>query len=345
MNTTATNSSAKDGIYTILGISTAYTTIVSLASTISNFTYYIGNDYGNTYYFKNLTNVPTLSVSGSATYFANTKDKIIVPFNMWATLMENSNWAKIRPVVTSKTPATINPTIGAGATLTVFGNTITGQFLSYGSEFDFTYNDGTHTYTGTYSGLQANSTNNIDFGALPYKTIIIDCGVSGLTITSDVPFTDNGDGTYSAYVYTSATSLNYKIDGGNSYMDTNGVIDLTQQSPITKTVTLVPAALVPWTQPTLKSNGTVGGTGFAVAASSIVTSGVWKAFDNNDTTTWGQSSSSSILFNTPILMIYNYTPINISRIVFHTTSTGKAAHPTVVTTTYGKKFQASKGRS
>ena len=338
MNTSASNMPSISGVYANLGVP-AFTTIVSLASSINNFTYNYDN-YANTYYLKNLTNIPTLSISGSSPYFSNRANKIIVPFNMWATLMRNNNWIRIKPVVTSKTPATINPTIGAGGTLSVFGEQVTGQFLNYGSEFDFSYNDGTSIYTGTYTGLQPNSVNNIDFGALPYKTITISCGVSGLVITSDTTFTDNGDGTYTARIYSTETSLPYSINGGASYMDTNGTIDLTQQSPITETVTLVPATETAWTQPTLSANGTIGGSSFAVKAQSIQTSYVWRAFDNSDSTTWGQSGSSTVYYNTPALLIYNPEGLKISQIVFHTTST-TASYPTIATTTNGRKFQAS----
>lgn len=70
-----------------------------------------------------------------------------------------------------------------------------------------------------------------------------------------------------------------------------------------------------WVQPTLSSNGTLGGSSFAVSASNEYSSSyrAYKAFDGSSSTNWLASSySNSDLPQS--LIFYNETPINVQSI-------------------------------
>ena len=299
--------------------------ITCLATSLTSEQYVTGTCYNNSYYLKNIISVPQIKGNSNTIYYSK-RDTFYVPFNLWYNFINDPGWGNGKQIIKTKTPVTINPVLNQGDTLTVFGKSITSQFINYGDKFNFTYNDGVNTYSGIYSGLVADSTVTINFSSLSYKQITISCGVSGLTIYSDFVFTDNNDGTYSANIYSNNSTLQYTIDGGASYMDYNGTIDLTQQSPITDTVTLVPATETSFTQPTLSANGTLGGANFAVASDNISTTTVYRAFDNKDNTTWGQSSTSYTSTGSAQLIIYNPTPIKVSEIDFITSST-TASYP------------------
>lgn len=65
-----------------------------------------------------------------------------------------------------------------------------------------------------------------------------------------------------------------------------------------------------WTQPTLTTNGTLGGSSFAVSGTTeyVSSSPTWKLFDKNDTT------NAALQGPTVIIIIYNPTPIKITKI-------------------------------
>ena len=67
---------------------------------------------------------------------------------------------------------------------------------------------------------------------------------------------------------------------------------------------------LPWTQPVLSANGTIGGNAFACAASSVGYNNVWNAFDNNTNTfVWLNQSPQWIEW-------YNPNPLKISKVRF-----------------------------
>lgn len=73
-----------------------------------------------------------------------------------------------------------------------------------------------------------------------------------------------------------------------------------------------------WTQPTLSSNGTLGGSTFAVYCSTPLYSDwyVYKAFDNNNSTAWATTISSDIF---PVeLIIYNPIPLKVTSFSWQT---------------------------
>lgn len=69
---------------------------------------------------------------------------------------------------------------------------------------------------------------------------------------------------------------------------------------------------LPWTQPVLSANGTIGGNSFACAASSEYNSNMlaYKAFDGNSSSYWYASSSSLPQW----LELYNPIPLKITEI-------------------------------
>jgi hypothetical protein len=73
---------------------------------------------------------------------------------------------------------------------------------------------------------------------------------------------------------------------------------------------------IPWTQPVLSANGTIGGNAFACAASSVYNSSyAWKAFDNNLSNEWSSDGRAPL---PAYLEWYNPKPLKISKIVYRT---------------------------
>lgn len=73
---------------------------------------------------------------------------------------------------------------------------------------------------------------------------------------------------------------------------------------------------LPWTQPVLSANGTIGGNSFACAASSILSGyEAYKAFDNSTSTYWNPAS-----YAPQWLEWYNPNPLKITQLNFITDS-------------------------
>lgn len=76
---------------------------------------------------------------------------------------------------------------------------------------------------------------------------------------------------------------------------------------------------LPWTQPALSANGTIGGDRFACAASSEQASdgyGAYKAFNNNNDESWFAKAKPP-----QWLEWYNPVPLKITKIIFATGTT------------------------
>lgn len=87
-----------------------------------------------------------------------------------------------------------------------------------------------------------------------------------------------------------------------------------------KTVTNGKLDSIPWEQPILTANSTIGGSEFAVEASSesSTTYAAWKAFDDDSSSTYWRPSSST---ETQTYTFYNPDKINVTEIQYKFTST------------------------
>jgi len=139
------------------------------------------------------------------------------------------------------------------------------------------YNSSYGLYISEYSAPDADSaTVTVDITTPTYNTISLNTGVSGLTATVtiddvDYSLTETGTtGVYTINIYktiSDSVSVNYFVNGGNSYMDENGTLTF-NNNDISETITMTPATEGQFVRPNLTSNGTLGGNSFAVYASS-----------------------------------------------------------------------------
>lgn len=157
------------------------------------------------------------------------------------------------------------------------------------------------------------------------STITFNTGVSGLDVYfvvggSKIPATEISSGSYSINLYTEGdTEIEYFIDGGLQYSNTSGTLTFTN-SNITQSVILSAAILQTFSQPTLSSNGTMGGTSFACTANSD-TSDAYRVFRYGS---W-EPSSSVCSKDGATLTFYNPSPLNISQIKIEYWSSSYAA--------------------
>ena len=185
------------------------------------------------------------------------------------------------------------------------------------------YNSSYGLYASTYNVPDSDSsTVSIDITQNIYNTISLNVGVSNLNviaIINNISYTMNeigNSGIYSLNIYNNTgnnISVNYFIDGGDTYLDTTGTLTF-NNSDISETITMQPATLYNFSRPNLSANGTLGGNNFAVKASTLSTA--WRAVDSSTSTYAGLTSSYGYDF-----IFYNPNALKISKLVLRFTST------------------------
>lgn len=268
--------------------------------------------------------IPTLS----GTYVLNQINgicKIIVPFNLYTTWREATNWVLYKDYIYSAESATIN-FVGDTTDVNIYvdDELINGTSLSWGgTSLTYYCYDAVNNAllpTQVESGIVANTTHNITIDLSDKKRISLITNVSGL----DVKFTIEGkvynatevstpsiQGVYYIDVVGSGTTIAYYINGGDSYMDESGTIVTTGQL-INELISLTPASQMSWVRPNLTSNGTLGTDNFAVAANQYSSSyAAYKAVDDNASSYWYGYPSGNIDYT-----FYASDKIKVSELTF-----------------------------
>lgn len=100
-----------------------------------------------------------------------------------------------------------------------------------------------------------------------------------------------------------------------------------------------------WSRPNLSANGTLGGTSFAVEASSegSTAHAAWYAFDgtsNSDSNRWGSKQGISAANTGAYLIFYNPTAIKVSKLEWYNYTTQYTHYPKTLTL-YGSNSNGS----
>lgn len=284
------------------------------------------------YDFKANTQVPTLSAVDAFSHI-NQLAKIKVPWNLYQNWIIASNWSTYASYIDGGTPATINFTGDNTGNIYVNGNLISGTSTTWvGTNMPYYVYDSTNNIVlpnQTLTGITEGSSQTVNIDLSSKKKITLETGVTGLNIT----FTIDGktydavedssihNGDYYIYVVGSGTSISYSINGGDNYMDASGTITTTG-SDITESVILIEAVEEAFTRPNLSSNGTLGGSSFAVTGYTNYSSSYppYKAVDSSSTSYWyGQAWQSTVDNVTtrysPRFIFYNPDKLKVSQLV------------------------------
>lgn len=264
--------------------------------------------------------IPTLS----GTYVLNQINgicKIIVPFNLYSTWREATNWVLYKDYIYSAESATIN-FVGDTTNVDIYvdDELINGTSLSWGGTsltyycYDAVNNALLPTQTET--GIVADTTHNITIDLSTKKRIMLSTGVSGLSVKFTIEGKDYNatasSGNYYIDIVGSGVTVDYYIDGGDNYMDESGTITTTG-SDITTNITMTPAYQMSWVRPNLTSNGTLGTDNFAVAANQYSSSyAAYKAVDDGSSSYWYGYPSGNIDYT-----FYVSDKIKVSELTFN----------------------------
>lgn len=131
-----------------------------------------------------------------------------------------------------------------------------------------------------------------------------------------------GGSSYNATTATvkAGTVISYSIYH-STYGAQTGTVTMNSDKTLTCTGSYTTSQTeMPWTQPTLSANGTMGGVSFAVSASSVYSQyDAYYAFDNNSSTMWSVYSKGST--DLPATMtIYNPDTLRVIKITITNTS-------------------------
>lgn len=213
--------------------------------------------------------------------FTNIRDfaKIYVPWSLYRSWITNSSWSYMLQYIDTKNTATVNFVSSAvDFSSYIYGELVDNTNVTIkGDTINYVCYDNTNkvVFLSTdYSGIQENSTVDINVDFSNSNRIELSIGVNGLDvyfISSGVSFKATEDnGNYYINVIGTNKDVEYYIMGGDNYIDKRGTITTTG-SDITESITLVPCTTQSYTRPNLTANGTIGGNSFAVSAKSRYT--------------------------------------------------------------------------
>ena len=126
----------------------------------------------------------------------------------------------------------------------------------------------------------------------------------------------------------------------STYGTTTGSITMDKDKTLTCTGTSGTSYTdVSWSNPNLSSNGSLGGSSFAVQASGERgTSAAWKAFDGSTTTFWISGSAAT---TSAYMIMYNPNAIKLSTISITNYTSNAGAHTPTSGTIYGSSNNSS----
>lgn len=255
--------------------------------------------------------------------------KIIVPQSLLSSWKSATNWVTYKDYIYSS-PAIINFNVISGNPNIYVNNKMITDYTFEWWSSNITYsaydaNTNTILPNKQINNIISGSTYNIDIDPSTASVITLHIGVSGLNVTFTInnktylPTENNGD-YYIKVISDGGDTLNYFIDGGDNYFNYSGTINTTGND-ITENITLTPATPSTWTRPNLSSNGTIGGSYFAVSAEAYSTSTnyqAWRAVDSDVSTSYYWFSKSS---GNREYIFYNPDAIKVSELTYKYTST------------------------
>lgn len=282
------------------------------------------------YNFKANTSVPVLGGTNAFNQI-NKLCKIKVPWDLYRNWIAATNWSSLINYIDGGTPATITFT-GDTSSVNIYvdNNLISGTTINWvGSNMPYRCYDSTNNIllpTQTLTGITEASSQTVNIDLSSKSKITLSVGVTDLevkfTIDGKTYDATNDNGDYYIYVIGSGTTIDYYIDGGDNYMDASGTVTTTG-SDITESVTLIEAVEEAFTRPNLSSNGTLGGSSFAVTGYTNYNSSSYppyKAVDSSSTSYWyGQAWESTVDGVTtrysPRFIFYNPDKLKVSQLV------------------------------
>ena len=291
------------------------------------------------YDFGNNTSVPTLSSTATFTNI-NGICKIKVPFDLYDAWSTATNWIDYIDYIDGGRPATLNfDTTPSGVDIYVKGSQINGLSTSYfGSVAPYVcYNSANNVVlSGTQTGITEGTSVSITANLTNYNKITLSTGVMGLDVTfkiNGVTFnaTDEGNGDYSINVVGSGVMVGYNVtDSSSAYLIVNGTITTTSDN-ITENITMQAVTWQTFTRPNLSDNGTLGGSSFAVNASSLYSTAssyqTYRAVDGSTSQSYYWSSASTD--STPNYTFYNPNVLKVSQINLTYYSSNRATTVTI----------------
>ena len=277
------------------------------------------------YDFSKHTTIPTLSDT-DAFYGINKICKIYVPWDLYENWKSATNWSAYTDYLTNKNPATLNFTISPSGNSIVYVNSkqIQGTSTSWiGPSASYVVHDTINNVVlpGTQTGITEGSTVDITADLTISNKITLSTGVTGLTATATVygvefSMVEESSGNYVIKVAGSGTTIDYFINGDSNHMGKSGTITTTG-SDITESITLTPAIDATWTRPNLTTDGTLGGSSFAVKdveAGTSTSSYAWRAVDKSTATYWRGDYPSS---GGKTYIFYNPDALRVTEIVYN----------------------------
>lgn len=155
---------------------------------------------------------------------------------------------------------------------------------------------------------------NLDFTKSKNK-IVLQTGVNDLNVTFyannlKIPAIEESNGNYILNVIGKDIDIKYYIDGGDTYSDAEGEIELTG-ADIVINIPIKPVTLKTFVQTNITENGELGGNSFAVSSSGEVSSiySAYKVFNGVESDYfWGSGEVNTITF-------YNPQPLRVSSLV------------------------------
>ena len=248
-----------------------------------------------------------------------------MPWDLYESWKSATNWSTYENYLTHKNPATLNFTISPSGNSIVYVNSkqIQGTSTSWvGSSAPYIVYDSTNNVvlTGTQTGITEGSTVDITADLTTSNKITLSTGVTGLTATAtvdgvDFAMVEESSGNYVIKVVGSGTTIDYFINGGSNYMDKSGTITTTG-SDMSENITITPAIDTTWTRPNLTTDGTLGGSSFAVkdvGAGTSTSTDAWRAVDNSTTTYWNGNTPSS---GSKTYIFYNPDALKVSKLTY-----------------------------
>lgn len=275
--------------------------------------------------------IPTLSNTNAFTNISSLC-KIKVPFNLYKDWTASTNWSAYKNYIDGGTPATLNFT-GASTNVEIYVDSIklnetTTNYIGTSANCVYHDTENNIVHFETVSGITEGATINVPVEFPAHNKVSLDTSVSGLNVSfiiEGVKFESTEEsGIYSINIANNAT-IEYQIAGGDDYSDLSGSITVNGED-ITETITMTPATWSTFTRPNLTSNGTLGGSSFAVYSpdnySTSSSYAPYRAVDSSTATTYYWQSTSGTSEKSYIL--YNPKSLKVSKFIVSYYSSGAA---------------------
>lgn len=254
--------------------------------------------------------------------------RIKVPFNLYYDWINSEQWSSYYDYIISAEYLTINFT---GDIIDIYVNNrlITNRTIQWGgSSIEYYCKDSSSNTVlppQIITGLLPNTTQNINIDLSIKTKITLNTGISGLytlfIINNEAFEAIDNNGSYEITVIGNGVTVNYIINGGDSYLDKTGSF-ITSGTNITEAITMTPCSIQTFTRPNLTADGTMGGNDFAVSDPDPdhIYSYPWKAVDSNSSTYWGVTSN--ITYEYADFIFYNPNALKVTELIISHPSTG-----------------------